>query len=413
MRMFQPKFCLRSWTKLIRAIQYYKECGTLSPARHERAELKRKRARESFTSGEGLDNHDDSQGDSQQDEEEEYQPHQKKRKTIPEKANLTVYARELASEILEREDYEDLSRASSQSDKSIAGATIPGLSPRRSRSRSPSRSPTRAVSRSASRSPTRSRTRSPRRSPWGSSQRSPSRSPQRSPSRSPQRSPSRSRQRSPSRSSQRSPRRPRSLSPAQSPRPTSPLATLETDDLGEIVGLWMRVDRLTKKLENKDRKIAELERKNQQLLATLENEKSQNLARYSVISQSLSPPLVRRIPVLPQGIVMNRKRGQTYPLPTDGYKLPSYCITNCVAMEPETFASWIMPLVFTAEELRSCSLYGIQMQTNNCPVKPMLPEHRFNACLNENFRLFGDVTRFESRFGQGARNVLPKRRVKK
>ncbi|KAJ8671006.1 hypothetical protein QAD02_002265 [Eretmocerus hayati] len=315
----------RAWTKLTEAIKYWEEYGCLSPTRRERAELKRKRDRESFTSGEDLDNSDGTRGDRAEVEDEEYQPLSKKRKIIPQKANLTAYELELAAEILDRENNEPAPR-------------------------------------------------------------------------SPQSSPSRS----------------RSRSPTQSPRSTSPQALSESSNFGDIEELRTRVGQLTKELERKDTKLAKLERKLQETLATLENAKSQLLARQSVqVSHSVSPLAVRRIPVLPQGVVMNKKRGETYPLPTEGYKLPSYCITNNTKLDPESFAAWILPLVFTAEELRSCSLYGIQIKTNNCPVKPALPEHRFNACLNENFRLFGDLPRFEARFGQGGRNVLPKNRVKK
>ncbi|KAJ8672234.1 hypothetical protein QAD02_003493 [Eretmocerus hayati] len=364
------------------------EYGCLSPTRRERAELKRKRDRESFTSGEDLDNSDGTRGDRGELEDEEYQPLSKKRKIIPQKANLTAYELELAAEILDRENNEDLNIAQPQSDQAIPASTPPYLSPRRSRSISRSRSPSRSISRSASRSPRRLTERSPSRS----RPQSPSRSISQPAPRSPQSSPSRS----------------RSRSPTQSPRSTPPQALSESSNFGDIEELRTRVSQLTKELERKDTKLAKLERKLQETLATLENAKSQLLARQSVqVSHSVSPLVVRRIPVLPQG------RGETYPLPTEGYKLPSYCITNNTKLDPESFAAWILPLVFTAEELRSCSLYGIQIKTNNCPVKPALPEHRFNACLNENFRLFGDLPRFEARFGQGGRNVLPKNRVKK
>ncbi|KAJ8671008.1 hypothetical protein QAD02_002267 [Eretmocerus hayati] len=384
----------RAWTKLTEAIKYWEEYGCLSPTRRERAELKRKRDRESFTSGEDLDNSDGTRGDRGEVEDEEYQPLSKKSKIIPQKANLTAYELELAAEILDRENNEDLNIAQPQSDQAIPASTPAYLSPRRSRSRSRSRSPSRSISRSTSRSPRRLTERSPSRS----RPQSPSRSISQPAPRSPQSSPSRS----------------RSRSPTQSPRSTSPQALSESSNFGDIEELRTRVGQLTKELERKDTKLAKLERKLQETLATLENAKSQLLARQSVqVSHSVSPLAVRRIPVLPQGVVMNKKRGETYPLPTEGYKLPSYCITNNTKLDPESFAAWILPLVFTAEELRSCSLYGIQIKTNNCLVKPALPEHRFNACLNENFRLFGDLPRFEARFGQGGRNVLPKNRVKK
>ncbi|KAJ8672238.1 hypothetical protein QAD02_003497 [Eretmocerus hayati] len=258
----------------------------------------------------------------------------------------------------------DLNIAQPQSDQAIPASTPPYLSLRRSRSRSRSRSPSRSISRSASRSPRRLTERSPSRS----RPQSPSRSISQPAPRSPQSSPSRS----------------RSRSPTQSPRSTSPQALSESSNFGDIEELRTRVGQLTKELERKDTKLARLERKLQETLATLENAKSQLLARQSVqVSHSVSPLAVRRIPVLPQGVVMNKERGETYPLPTEGYKLPSYCITNNTKLDPESFAAWILPLVFTAEELRSCSLYGIQIKTNNCPVKPALPEHRFIACLNE------------------------------
>ncbi|KAJ8687476.1 hypothetical protein QAD02_023270 [Eretmocerus hayati] len=345
-------FLIKAWLGLKKAKKNFRDCGSFSPTREQRAQLKRKKASNSFVSGTDLD--------GILEEQQQNQPPKKKSKRNPtsEPVVVTEQDRELAAIILD-EDQESLGS------KECEDGGLPE-----------------AVDADGGFSEFEHQIRSAPRQGRGSDD---------------------------------------ELSEAEgaagggsfrSSTASSSLPSTLDDDL--IERLTSRNEKLSRKLTRRENKIVKLER-------ALDEANAKLAAAAAERSRSSPPAGAPR--VSPQGRrdggrstaeppkrAMNRTRGKAYPLSTNGYELPPYCINNERLGDPESFGKWIMPILFTDQQLKTCSLYGRQMASNSVNVKPALPEDIVNAALNENWRRFSRVAHFERRFGDGARDALPKSR---
>ncbi|KAJ8677532.1 hypothetical protein QAD02_013319 [Eretmocerus hayati] len=152
------------------------------------------------------------------------------------------------------------------------------------------------------------------------------------------------------------------VSTTASALPSEPPTLTSDDDAIDL--LLVKNQKLVKKLGRRDNKIMKLVQAIDETKAKLDALEKSKDPPPAVLAPRVSPPGRRddgRALSEPPKEVMNRTRRQAYPLPTDGYELPPYCINNSKYDDPESFAKWIMPILFTDEQLRKCSLYGIQM----------------------------------------------------
>ncbi|KAJ8677667.1 hypothetical protein QAD02_013454 [Eretmocerus hayati] len=100
------------------------------------------------------------------------------------------------------------------------------------------------------------------------------------------------------------------------------------------------------------------------------------------------------------------------PLPVDGDKLPEFAVAHARTMNTvKDFTKFIIPIVFTRDQLRNCCLYIAKVASYKFTPRPALPVEKVNAVLNLLWEIFSYDGDFERQFGDAFRSMQPKRRT--